>query len=369
MPRALVSTVLFACMPALAACAVTARSPAPRDEGAPPPSPPALAPEGRDLAAENARCEGCHEDVAAEWRGSLHRRSWEDPVFLAAYSIEPLAFCRGCHAPEADPERPPDAAARAVGVGCVTCHTASIDVAGRPRPPASGAAPHPIGADPALATTAACAGCHEFDFPRREGALMQGTLTEHRASPHSNTACHFCHMKPAPRARGIPGKSHRFGVFDQPEVLRAAVSAEAFSRTDRSIVVRLRAAEVGHAFPTGDMFRRLEVRAWAEGAAGDPMRAPSVVLERVFRVQVGKDGITDRAEVRDDRVPASGAPRDVVVVFPDAIGGRAVRWEVAYRRMGPTLAASFGLDLEKDQVIVARGMLDVAPAAGTQRHE
>lgn len=356
------STVLLACV--LAGCAVTARPPAPPDEAALPPPPPTS--EGRDLAAENARCEGCHEDVAAEWRGSLHQRSWEDPVFLAAYSIEPLAFCRGCHAPEADPERPPDAAARAVGVGCVTCHTASLDVAGGPPLPAGAAAPHPIGADPALATTAACAGCHEFDFPRREGALMQGTLSEHRASPYSNTVCQSCHMKATSRARGAPGKSHRFGVLDEPEVLRAAVSAEAFPRTDRSIVVRLRAAEVGHAFPTGDMFRRLEVRARVQGAGGEPIRAPSVVLERVFRVHVGKNGITDRAEVRDDRVPASGAPRDVVVVFPEDVGGRAVRWEVAYRRMGPTLAASFGLDLEDDEVIVARGTLDVAPASGAQ---
>jgi hypothetical protein len=168
-------------------------------------------------------------------------------------------------------------------------------------------------------------------------------------------------MKAAPRARGAPGKSHRFGVHDDPEVLRAAVTAEALPRTDRSIVVRLRAAEVGHAFPTGDMFRRLEVRAWAAGSEG-AVRAPPVVLERVFRVRVGEGGITDRSEVRDDRVPASGEARDAVVVFPESIGGRAVRWEVAYRRMGPTLAASFGLDLDSDEVIVAAGRLDVGRA-------
>lgn len=175
-------------------------------------------------------------------------------------------------------------------------------------------------------------------------------------------------MKGAPRARGGVGKSHRFAVREDPGLLRGAVVAEGARRTERSIVVTLRAGEVGHAFPTGDLFRRLEVRAVAEGGGegeggGEErgaIRAPAVVLERVFRVQGDAQGVSSRVQVRDDRVPASGEPRGVVVVFPEVIAGRAVRWEVVYRRMGATLAASFGVDLASDEVVVATGALPAA---------
>ena len=58
-------------------------------------------------AAVNALCEGCHEEVAREWRGSLHRRAYVDRSFAESLAREPDPFCRGCHAPEADPQSPP----------------------------------------------------------------------------------------------------------------------------------------------------------------------------------------------------------------------------------------------------------------------
>src|SRR5262245_3846410 len=106
MSRALVIAVV-----APSALALALTSP-PAALGGGPPGLPGPAPreraEGYDAGVENARCEGCHADVAAEWRGSMHQRAWTDPVFLAAYALEPLSFCRGCHAPEADPERSPE---------------------------------------------------------------------------------------------------------------------------------------------------------------------------------------------------------------------------------------------------------------------
>ncbi|MDI1435857.1 multiheme c-type cytochrome [Polyangium sorediatum] len=332
--------------------------------GAPPPAAQdevataTAAPLGIDVAEENrqaaanARCEGCHEEVAAEWRGSLHQRSWSDPVFLAAYSIEPLPFCRGCHAPAADPQKPPDPGARAMGVGCVTCHA---DLAAEPA--LAGPMPHRSRSTPGFDTAAACDGCHEFDFPRRKGARMQATLTEHRASQHAGTPCQTCHMKPKARAGGRSGKGHRFEVREDPALLRAAVEAAAAPRSDRSILVTLRAGAVGHAFPTGDLFRRIELRASAVGNAA--LRAPAVALQRVFRLEGTESGSSSRIEVRDERVPASGAPRVAVLVFPDSIEGQTIRWEVVYQRMGPTLAASFGVDLEQDEIVVATGTLRI----------
>ncbi|MDI1451016.1 multiheme c-type cytochrome [Polyangium sp. 6x1] len=340
---------------ALVACAgAVAPSPAAREDVASVTAAPLglVVPADNSQAVENARCEGCHEDVAAEWRGSLHQRSWTDPVFLAAYSIEPLPFCRGCHAPAADPQKPPDPGARAMGVGCVTCHA---DLAGEPV--LAGPMPHRSRSAPGFDTAAACDGCHEFDFPRRKGARMQATLTEHRASQHADTPCQTCHMKPVARARGRSGKGHRFEVREDPALLRSAVMAAAAPRSARSIVVTLRAAAVGHAFPTGDLFRRIEIR--ASSVENTSLRAPAVALQRVFRLEGSESGSASRIEVRDERVPASGAPRDAVLVFPDSIEGQTIRWEVVYQRMGPTLAASFGVDLEKDEIVVAAGTLRI----------
>ncbi len=335
-----------------------------RAEGEAPTTLPGPAPRGRsaayDVALENARCEGCHEDIAASWRGSLHQRSWVDPVFLSAYVIEPLPFCRGCHAPESDPQKSPSKGARSVGVGCVSCHVSGDEIVGVRTIPGRaglGDAGHAVRADPRLSTTDACVSCHEFEFPLRKGALMQGTVTEHRASRHAGASCQTCHMKPERSASGRVFRGHGFSASKDVSLLRSAVVASAKARGERSFVVSLRAGEIGHAFPTGDMFRRLETRGFVVDEEDKPLlAAPPVVLERVFRSQSGSSG-ADRVEVRDDRVPASGEPIDIVVVFPEPIVGKRVRWEVAYRRMGEAMASTFGVDMNVDEVVVARGIL------------
>ncbi len=81
----------------------------------------------------NAECEHCHEDIAAEWRDSLHAQAWTDPAFQRSYEREQKAFCRSCHAPESDPAvgEVSEAAAH-VGVGCVSCHVPGESVDGAP---------------------------------------------------------------------------------------------------------------------------------------------------------------------------------------------------------------------------------------------
>ncbi|WP_438038265.1 multiheme c-type cytochrome [Sorangium sp. So ce128] len=107
-------------------------APAAGVRGDPLPPLPGPAPQGRpqgfSARIENQRCEACHEDIAAEWRASLHRQAFTDRVFQRSYALEPLPFCRGCHAPEADPAHHPGADAQAVGVGCVTCHLVAGEV-------------------------------------------------------------------------------------------------------------------------------------------------------------------------------------------------------------------------------------------------
>src|SRR5262249_33224628 len=144
-----------------------------------------------NVATENAACESCHTEIAAEWRGSLHRQSFTNAPFRQAYSIEPLPFCQGCHAPEVAATRAVPAWAGDMGAGCVTRQVVGNAILASPlvgRAAASGAspAPPPVTRSEAFATEAACATCHEFPFPdgaaRRRPENMQLTVTEHRAS-------------------------------------------------------------------------------------------------------------------------------------------------------------------------------------------
>ncbi len=123
---------------------------------------------------------------------------------------------------------------------------------------------------------------------------------------------------------------------------------------------------MGHAFPTGDLFRRLEVRARAGGDEGDGGEAATAVLARRFRMARG-GGSATRIEVGDDRLPASGEAREVELAFGASIAGREVRWQVVYQRMDATMAATFGVDAAADEVIVAEGALPAGKGAGGSR--
>ena len=85
------------------------------------PGPTSSAPASGRVAL-NDGCVRCHAAQALEWQGSQHRSAYADPDFQRAVAVERGRFCRGCHAPEADPTQIPSAAEGTMGVGCVTCH-------------------------------------------------------------------------------------------------------------------------------------------------------------------------------------------------------------------------------------------------------
>jgi hypothetical protein len=315
----------------------------------------------------NASCEGCHPDIAAEWRRSLHHQAWVDPVFQQAYQVEPLGFCRGCHAPESDPENEPTAAAGKLGIGCTTCHVESGHVVGVKENPG---ALHPVFADARLATSAACGGCHQFDFP--EGAHqkfpepMQDTVREHAHSDAAGAECQSCHM---PVVDGSEGRHHRhdFTVLGDPAMVKSAAKVSAERVDGESIAITLAPAQAGHAFPTGDMFRKLELRAVAVDKNGKTLAsARPVALARTFR-DVARDPLSadltfQRVSASDTRVPPPGsAPRRVVIPLPPEAATATVRWQVVYQRMSSPMAEAFHVNQVLDEIVVAEGSL--APPA------
>lgn len=316
---------------------------------------PGPAPRHRDATAarqQNEACVSCHTDIGVEWQSSLHARAYDDPVFQKAYALEPAGFCRNCHAPEGDPDAALSDDATAVGVGCVTCHVQGDAVYGAHGSPGKDGV-HATLKDARLATTDACAGCHEFDFPDPPARFMQGTVREHAVSQSSTSTCADCHMQKTPGAGSHT--DHRFRVVGDATMIRSAVHVTATRPTSDVVALTFVAGRVGHHFPTGDMFRRLELRAVAKGPHGDITAVPAF-LRREFAMG-GTSGMSHRIQVRDTRVPGDGTPVDAEIRFADDVSGLPVHWVVAYQRMDRGLAKLFDVDMDADEIIVAEGDL------------
>jgi hypothetical protein len=311
-------------------------------------------------------CARCHAAIAREWRGSLHRRAWDDAYFQAAFAIEATPFCRGCHAPIAR-DAAPDAEAAEEGVSCAICHVRGDAIVSAT--PAAPKSPHRVIVDPAFASPSACAGCHEFPFPvllAHEPAealpTMQRTIEEWRGSDAAarEVGCGDCHMPWVCEAGGARHHSHAFpgvSLLDRHDALRVEASAARDLRDRDQVVVTLtlRAGRVGHAVPTGDLFRALRIELSAGGRVRD--RAE---LGRVYREIVGPgagraDGadVVVRREVRDDRVPADGS-REVVLRVRAAPGDR-LAWTASHLRARATIAAIDHVDVGATEI--ARGEL------------
>lgn len=338
----------------------------------PGPSPRARA-AGHDTLKANEACASCHQEIAAEWRSSMHHQAWIDPVFQQAYAIETQAFCRGCHAPEADAASEPDENAKAVGVACTTCHVQGDRVVG-PRSVALGASiegsaaasPHAVFGDARLATRDACGSCHQFDFPG-EKVTMQDTMREHARSSFASVECQACHMPlTAPKDGARAHRSHAFAVMKNPAMIRKAATLTARRSGPRGVEITIAATGVGHSFPTGDMFRRLEVRAEAVDASGKVIaRADPVHLGRTFTDEP-RNGSHEfhRVQATDTRVlpPGAGEPSLVALSFGQPVAAATIRWSVLYQRMGTAMAVSFGVDQAIDEVVVGEGA--IPPATG-----
>ena len=258
-----------------------------------------------DDTRDAGACAGCHRVEAEEWSASLHHSSFTDPDFQASFKVEPLEFCFKCHAPEATGRS--DVVGARVGVGCASCHAV-----------ASG-----HGEANVAAQTKSCASCHEFAFPGRT-ALMQSTMTEHARSSHSDSSCATCHL---PRAAD-GHRDHRFDVSRNVAFLRASVDVRGH-RTLSGIEIAIAARNVGHALPTGDLFRRLRVAVRAEAADGRQLGEQEVILARRFD---WRRGVPD--ESQDTRVFGE---RRVTVDGDWLVGAARVAYEVFYERVAQTV--------------------------------
>ncbi len=275
-------------------------------------------------------CEACHPEVAGQWARSRHHHAFTNPDFQRSYKREPEPFCRDCHAPGTKDAGPEFAvAAERRGIGCQDCHGHGSAVQTGPGQPVN--APHELVRSEGFGTES-CGRCHQFAFPessrRPASFLMQSTMLEHAESRFADRSCASCHLS----ADGN-GVDHSLASTRSPQAWRRALEVEARA-VESAVVFSLRPAGVGHALPTGDLFRRLalHVEWWVDE---ERVSSATRYLARHFEPWRHEDGSLNPAyawPVRDDRVATE--TEVVVEVETDgrAAGGEWVWW-VDYQRV------------------------------------
>lgn len=201
--------------------------------------------------------------------------------------------------------------------------------------------------DAAFAGSGACVGCHEFAFPSaREPTranLMQSTIAEHAESPVSDRSCADCHMPLGGGRRG-----HGFAASRVPDEVRKAVHIAAERTGPTTVRVTLLPRDLGHAFPTGDLFRRIEIS--AEVAGPD-----EIVLASANRYLARHFAPGGRHLLRDDRVTGAGTVVDLDAGPPAA--GRMIVWRVAYQRVAHPSGIDESEAVLEDEIVLAGGRL------------
>jgi hypothetical protein len=234
-----------------------------------------------------------------------------------------------------------------------------------------------VRADARFSASAYCASCHQFNFPaeRTAGgplfdthAPMQDTFGEWQRSSHAaeGTQCQGCHMPWRTAADGARYRSHAFAGARDPALLASAARVEASATVEaQDIIVRVRVVPtgVGHAFPSGDLFRRLELSVWLDDAHA---QRQVVSFARTFadayeRLPDGHMALV-RRQASDSRVqpPGSGTPRESVLRFHRPISSpRAsqprVRWKLEHLLMPSPQAASQGVGEPRNRATVCAG--------------
>jgi len=303
---------------------------------------PGPSPRGRDAATAselNAQCTACHSEIAAEWRSSFHAQAQRDPAYQRAFAIEPLPFCQGCHAPEADANRPVPEAAAELGVGCVTCHVVGEHLLASAHGTSREPPPHASTRTAEFGGTSACASCHQFAFPDRaahgELSLMQATLREHEQSSSRAEPCASCHM-PLVGTGSRRHRSHAFPGGHDAEFVRGALRVRAERRAANRIGFVLQTERVGHAFPTGDLFRRLELSAEVVGQDYQVVASARRYLSRHWTEKSQLMRVVRQVK-RDDR--ATHVPLEIELELPLAgheaatLSALPLAFRVAYQRV------------------------------------
>ena len=321
-----------------------------------------------DSAEVNARCAECHADIASEWAGSLHRMAHTDPSYQRQFVREPFPFCTACHAPEAIPTEPVPEPLSQIGVACVTCHVVGDHILAASKSDSGGhdGEHHTLTRTAAMAGSEACAACHEFSFPEERGRdhplMMQSTISEHAASSYRDRSCASCHMPVVPGTRDGAHRSHAFAASRDEAMVRSAIVVDESPLRDGVFTLTLRPGKVGHAFPTGDMLRRLALRIEAVDETGRPVRRDEHFFGRRFGYRIMANVAPRRVLAADQRVGVAASPITVRYDASALSPGARIHYTLRYERVGdPT--GDDGRAVIDGSVLLAGSTISIASAA------
>ncbi|MCE9499325.1 MAG: cytochrome c family protein [Leptospira sp.] len=217
-------------------------------------------------------CQSCHKEIFKEWEGSRHKVAFANDLYRESHSREPLTWCVNCHAPVmragGSPENISDRMFRDEGISCIVCHQRGdlILTSRIPKNPKT----HIYKEVPEMKSGEFCGHCHQFNFPKGTGNVphdkfqysaqaMQNTLEEWKKSFfYGKENCQDCHMEPAGSGREY--RTHNFPGGHDKNFLKKSFQVSGKMINRNSLEIRIIGKNIGHAFPTGDLFRTLIVR-------------------------------------------------------------------------------------------------------------
>lgn len=143
-------------------------------------------------------------------------------------------------------------------------------------------------------------------------------------------------------------------------MIRRAVNVSASRVGPTSVRIVLSPGEVGHAFPTGDLFRRLTVSAEIVGDDFARIAYAEQHLSRHF-IEVHNSFTALRQETRDDRLDPTGN-RSVVHLelgtkSESGADDLPIRWRVRYERVEHPLSTDGEDALIEGFITIAEGRL------------
>jgi hypothetical protein len=144
-------------------------------------------------------------------------------------------------------------------------------------------------------------------------------------------------------------------------MLRRAVDVQVSARREDDRVVveaTIEPTHVGHSFPTGDLFRRVELRVSVDGGEPEVIGFAREFTDHAERLPDG--GLTFvRRQSADSRIPPPGFGRPATHRIEVRADAERVRWSLDHLLMPTPLAASYGFSPARARVVVASGEVQI----------
>ncbi len=328
------------------------------------------------LSAES--CGKCHQKQYKEWKESMHRNSFEDPIHQVVLKVDEMEFCSGCHLPlteqtpvfvsfeggepivEPNPDFMPELMSE--GVTCAVCHLREWV---RHGPPHEGETEeeasqiHEVKFSEDYEKSEFCASCHQHEMEHIPGTPLEvippgvtvlwdntyGEWKEWQESlaedhPAKGRQCQNCHM---PREQHTWKGGHSPDMLERAVEVEVATDKEAYAPGDTVSAKISITAKTGHKFPSGGSGgnnRMVAVTANIldeDGNAVDTQQFPPIMRQMKPPPEIF-------IEVSDNRIlPGETRVFDYSFTIPEDIEGNlSLNTQVAYFLTPPPLFEAWG---------------------------